>query len=232
MIKLRPSDERGRSQIDWLDGRHTFSFGDYYDPDWPGFRSLRVINEDRVRGGSGFGTHPHRNMEILTCVLSGALEHKDSMGNGSIIHAGEWQRLTAGTGITHSEFNHSPDQPVHLLQIWLVPERAGLTPGYEQRSFAGPTPPGQWRLVAAPAGRDDALTVHQDAEIFIARPARGDKLPHSLRTGRHAWLQVARGLVQVSGLELRAGDGAAISEERRLEITALAASELVLFDLS
>lgn len=232
MIKLRPSDERGRSQIDWLDGRHTFSFGDYYDPDWPGFRSLRVINEDRVRGGSGFGTHPHRNMEILTCVLSGALEHKDSMGNGSIIHAGEWQRLTAGTGITHSEFNHSPDQPVHLLQIWLVPERAGLPPGYEQRSFAGPTAPGQWRLVASPAGREGALTVHQDAEIFIARPAPGETVPHPLRPGRHAWLQVARGLVQVSGLELRAGDGAAISEERRLEITALAASELVLFDLS
>ena len=232
MIILRPSDERGRAQFDWLDSRHTFSFGEYYDPRWQGFRSLRVINEDQVRGGAGFGTHPHRNMEIFTCVLSGAVELKDSMGNGSVIRPGEWQRLTAGTGITHSEFNPSPDEPLHLLQIWMLPERAGLTPGYEQRSFDGPTPRGHWRVVASPGGRDGALTLHQDAEIFVARPAVGEKIPHQLRTGRHAWVQVARGAVELSGHTLRAGDGAAISEESWFEITALEASEVLLFDLA
>lgn len=232
MIVLRPSDERGRSQFDWLDSRHTFSFGDYYDPRWQGFRSLRVINEDHVRGGAGFGTHPHRNMEIFTCVLSGAVEHKDSMGNGSVIRPGEWQRLTAGTGITHSEFNPSPTEPLHLLQIWMLPERAGLTPGYEQRAFDGPTARGHWRVVASPGGRDGALTLHQDAEIFFARPTTGEKIPHQLRTGRHAWMQVARGAVELSGHKLQAGDGAAISEESWFEITALEASEVLLFDLA
>ena len=232
MITVRPSASRGRTSIDWLDSRHTFSFGDYHDPQWRGFRSLRVINDDRVAPAGGFDTHPHRDMEIITWVLSGALEHRDSLGNGSVIRPGDMQRMTAGTGILHSEFNPSPTDPVHLLQIWLFPDRKGLVPAYEQRSFAPGELQNTLRLVAAHDGRDGSVTIHQDADVYAASLDEGRSVRHELSPGRHAWLQVARGKVVVSGRELEAGDGLAASDEPSLEIRALAGSELILFDLA
>src|SRR5207247_2933582 len=193
MIAVRPSAERGRSELGWLSSRHTFSFADYLDPRHMGFRSLRVINEDRVQPGAGFPTHGHRDMEIVTYVVAGALEHKDSLGTGSVIRPGEVQRMTAGTGVTHSEYNPSRIEPVHFLQIWLLPERQGLTPGYEQQAFSAAEMQGRLRLVASRDGRDGSVTVHQDARILAARLAPGDELVHSLAPSRHAWVQVVRG---------------------------------------
>ncbi len=231
MVTHRPAAQRGRTSIDWLDSWHSFSFGEYHDPRWRGFRSLRVINDDRVAPGGGFDTHPHRDMEIITWVLSGALEHRDSLGNGSVIRPGDMQRMTAGTGILHSEFNPSATESVHLLQIWLFPDRKGLTPGYEQRAFPRPDLKNALRLVASQDGRNESVTIHQDADVSVAVLDAGGTLAHQLAPGRYAWLQVATGSVALNGKELQAGDGAAISDERALEIAGRADSEIVLFDL-
>ncbi len=232
MITVRPSNKRGQTQLEWLDSRHSFSFGDYYDPDHMGFRQLRVINEDRVAAGQGFGTHPHRDMEILTYVVSGALAHQDSMGNSSAIRAGEVQRMSAGTGITHSEFNASRTQPVHLLQIWILPEQRGLEPSYEQHLIPTDKKRGRLFLVAAPDGGDDAATIHQDVKLYAAILAPGEKIAHRLAANRHAWLQVVSGTIALNRQALGAGDGAAVSEERQAEIDASADSEFLLFDLA
>ncbi len=232
MIKVRPGHERGHANHGWLDTYHTFSFAEYHDPRFMGFRHLRVINEDRVQPGAGFGTHSHRDMEILTCVLEGALEHSDSMGNSSVIRPGELQRMSAGTGVSHSEYNHSQVDPVHLLQIWILPARKGLTPGYEQRVFPGEERQGRLRLIAARDGRDGAVTIHQDVNLFAGILASGDTVIHRLTHGRHAWVQVARGAMRLNGLPLKAGDGAAVSEEETLSISAEQPSELLLFDLA
>lgn len=232
MITIRKSEDRGRTKLDWLDSRHSFSFGDYYDPRFMGFRHLRVINEDVVQPGGGFPTHPHRDMEIITYVLEGALEHKDSMGNGSVIRWGEVQRMSAGTGVTHSEYNPSRSEPVHLLQIWILPERAGGPPGYEQRALSPQEARGKLLMVAARDGRAGALTVQQDSELSIALLEQGGTLTHRLRRGRYGWVQVARGGISVNGVALKAGDGAAISDEPELKIEANSAAELLLFDLA
>jgi quercetin 2,3-dioxygenase len=232
MITLRPARERGHADHGWLDSHHTFSFADYYDPAQMGFRSLRVINEDRVEPGRGFGTHPHRDMEIVSYVLDGALEHKDSMGTGSIIRPGDVQRMTAGTGVLHSEFNHSKSEAVHFLQIWIVPERRGIQPGYEQRSFPEGERKNQLRLVASRDGKDGALTVHQDMALYAGLLDAGATVAHAIAPGRHAWVQVARGEVTLNGERLAAGDGAAVTGEERLAIEALAPSEILVFDLA
>jgi len=231
VITTRKAEDRGRARFDWLDSRHTFSFGDYYDKRFMGFRDLRVINEDRVQPGSGFPTHPHRDMEILTYVLDGALEHKDSMGNGSVIRWGEVQRMSAGSGITHSEYNHSRSEEVHFLQIWILPEHAGGAPGYEQRAFSLDDARGKLLPVAARDARNGAITVHQDVELSIALLENGNTLTHQLRPGRYGWLQVARGEIGVNDVALKAGDGAAISDEASLKIEAKSAGEILLFDL-
>ena len=230
MIVKRPSEERGVGQRSWLDSRHSFSFGDYYDPKHMGFRSLRVINEDKVAPKGGFPTHGHRDMEILTYVLEGALAHKDSLGNGSAIKPGEVQLMHAGTGIEHSEFNASGTTPVHLLQIWLLPERAGLAPGYQQQEI--PAGDGGLRLIASREGKDGSLVIHQDADIYAAKLKKGESADLSLAAGRHAWVQVARGSVDVNGTELAAGDGAAVSDESKLAIRATEDSEFLIFDLA
>jgi redox-sensitive bicupin YhaK (pirin superfamily) len=232
MITVRPSDERGHANHGWLDTHFTFSFADYYDPEHMGFRSLRVINEDVVAPAQGFGTHPHRNMEIITYVLEGALEHKDSLGTTGVIRPGEVQRITAGAGITHSEYNHSETEPVHLLQIWILPEKNGLKPGYEQKFVGGDALKGKLRLIAARDGRDGAVTVHQDVALYAGALPFGEKVTHALKPGRHAWVQVARGAVTLNGQSLRAGDGAAVSDEPRLEIAATKDAEVLLFDLA
>jgi len=231
MITLRPAAERGHAQRGWLDSWHTFSFANYYDPDHMGFRVLRVINEDRVQPGEGFGTHPHRDMEIVTYVLEGALAHRDSTGTSSVLPAGEVQRMSAGTGITHSEYNASQSEPVHFLQIWILPEREGISPGYEQRAFPEEERRGRLRLIAAPGARDGALTLHQDAEIYNAVLSQGDQVTHPLRPGRHAWVQQVRGGVTLNGQRLSAGDGAAVSDEAALEIAATSDAEVMVFDL-
>ncbi|HTO71322.1 MAG TPA: pirin family protein [Myxococcota bacterium] len=233
MIEIRRADERGRTQIGWLDSRHSFSFGDYHDPRNMGFGALRVINDDRVRGGAGFGTHGHRDMEILSVVLEGALEHRDSLGTGSVIRPGDVQRMSAGTGIRHSEFNPDRAAPVRFLQIWLEPERDGLAPSYEQRHFSAGERRDQLRLVASRDARDGSLLIHQDADVFAALVAEGKRLVHPLRPGRRAWLQVARGEVELDGRTLAEGDGAALVGERELEIRGRSAeAELLLFDLA
>jgi redox-sensitive bicupin YhaK (pirin superfamily) len=232
MILIRRSNERGHANHGWLDTYHTFSFADYHDPRHMHFRALRVMNEDRVEPGQGFGTHPHRDMEIVTYVLSGALEHRDSMGNGEILRPGEFQRMSAGTGITHSEFNPSPDEPVHLYQIWLFPERKGIEPSYEQKQFADAELHNRLRVVASPDAADGSLLIHQDARSFIARLDGAVRLRHELADGRHAWLQVLRGSVALNGEDLGTSDGAAISEERVLEIQAMEDAEVMLFDLA
>ena len=232
MITLRKAEDRGRARFDWLDSRHTFSFGDYFDKRFMGFRDLRVINEDRVTPGSGFPTHPHRDMEIITYVLDGALEHKDSMGNGSVIRWGEIQRMSAGSGITHSEYNHSGSEPVHFLQIWILPERAGGAPGYEQHAFSLDHARGKLLLLAARDGRAGTVTVHQDAELSVGLLEQGNTLTHQLRPGHYGWLQIARGEIGVNGVALKQGDGAAISEEPFLNIKASSDAEILLFDLS
>ncbi len=232
MITLRKASERGHNNFGWLDTYHTFSFGDYYDPAHMGFRSLRVMNDDVVEGGHGFPTHPHRDMEIITWVLSGSLEHKDSMGTGSVIRPGDMQRMTAGTGVFHSEYNPSKSESVRLMQIWLLPERRGLTPGYEQKSFPIAERSGQLRLIASPDGRDGSVTVHQDVAVYTAILKAGEKVALDLAAGRHAWLQVPSGGVKLNGKDLGTADGAAVSEETRLSIEATADAEILLFDLA
>jgi redox-sensitive bicupin YhaK (pirin superfamily) len=232
VIAVRPAAERGHADHGWLDTRHTFSFASYHDPGHMGFRSLRVINEDRVQPGEGFGTHAHRDMEILTWVLDGALEHKDSMGNGSVIRPGDLQRMSAGTGVTHSEFNPSREAPVHFLQIWLLPRERGLPPGYEQKHFTQEVRRGRLCLIAAGDGRGGAVTIHQDADVWAALLQAGESVRHALAPGRYAWLHVARGAVSLNGSMLGAGDGAAVSDEAELEITAAAPAEVLLFDLT
>jgi redox-sensitive bicupin YhaK (pirin superfamily) len=232
MITVRPAGERGHFDHGWLDTYHTFSFASYHDPAHMGFRSLRVINEDRVKPGEGFGTHAHRDMEILTWVLDGGLEHKDSMGNGSVIRPGDIQRMSAGTGVTHSEFNPSREAPVHLLQIWLLPDKRGLTPSYEEKRFPPETRRGRLCLIAAGDGRQGAVTIHQDALLWTALLEPGESVRHALKAGRYAWLQVARGSVGLKGTTLGAGYGAAVSDEAVLEITATAPAEVLLFDLA
>ena len=232
MITVRPATERGHFDHGWLDTSHTFSFASYHDPKHMGFRALRVINEDRVQPGEGFGTHAHRDMEILTWVLEGALEHKDSMGNGSVIRPGDIQRMSAGTGVTHSEFNPSREAPVHLLQIWLLPNQRGLPPSYEEKRFPPEALRGRLALIAAGDGRQGAVTIHQDADLWTAQLGPGESVRHDLKPGRHAWLQVARGAVSLSGRPLDAGDGAALTDEPALEISATAPAEVLLFDLA
>jgi redox-sensitive bicupin YhaK (pirin superfamily) len=232
MITLRPAGARGHADHGWLDSRHTFSFASYYDPQHMGFRGLRVINEDRVQPGRGFGTHPHRDMEILSYVLAGALEHRDSMGTGSVIRPGDVQRMSAGTGVTHSEFNASRTEPVHFLQIWLLPERPGIAPGYEQRAFDRADRDGKLRLVAARDGRDGSLTIHADVSVYAGEFAAGQRAELSLAPGRHAWVHIARGHLRVNGLDLAAGDGLALSEEPAVRIDGTDRGELLVFDLA
>ena len=232
MIAVRPANERGAFDHGWLVTRHTFSFADYRDPAHMGFRSLRVINEDVVRPGKGFGTHGHRDMEIVTYVLAGALEHKDSLGNGSIIRPGEVQRMSAGTGIRHSEFNASADADVHLLQIWLLPEREGIEPGYEQKTFPLEAEPDRLRLVASRLGRAGSVTIHQDVDLYAARLPPGGHVAAALAPGRHAWVQVARGGLAVNGVALRTGDGAALSDEPAIDIRSGEVGEFPLFGLA
>jgi redox-sensitive bicupin YhaK (pirin superfamily) len=232
MIVLRPSEQRGHFDHGWLDTHHTFSFGDYVDPRYQGFRALRVLNEDVFQPGAGFGQHGHCDMEILTYVLSGALRHDDSLGHGSVIRPGEVQRMTAGTGIEHSEVNPSATEPVHLLQIWLRPERAGLTPGYEQKAIAGLATRDGWTLIASRDGREGSVTIHQDAAVSVAKLEAGSVAAYDLAAGRHAWVQVARGEVTLNGQPLRAGDGAALDDEPAMIVQAAGGrAEVVLFDL-
>ena len=232
MITIRKADDRGHADHGWLDSRHTFSFADYHDPRQMEFRSLRVINEDRVEAGQGFGTHPHRDMEIISYVLEGALEHKDSMGTASVIKPGEVQRMTAGTGVLHSEYNPSRSEPVHFLQIWIFPEKKGLKPGYEQKAFAPEERSNRLKLVASRDGRDGSLTIHQDAELYTTLLSKGSSVAHPLKSGRFAWVQVARGAVTLNGKALKAGDGASVSGEKSLELTATADAEVLIFDLA
>lgn len=232
MIIKRPAGERGQTRTGWLDSRHTFSFNRYYDPRWSGFRDLLVINEDFVAPSGGFGAHSHSDMEILTYIVSGSLQHGDSMGNSSVIRPGEVQRMSAGTGVTHSEFNPSAEEPVHFLQIWIKPERRGGAPGYEQREFAEEERRGRLRLIAAPGGDDGAVTVRQDASVYSGILGAGDEAVHELRAGRSAWVQVVKGSLKLNDVALKAGDGAAVSGEERLSIRADEPSELLLFDLA
>ncbi len=231
MITLRPSRDRGHANHGWLDSYHTFSFANYYDPNHMGFRALRVINEDQVQPGRGFGTHSHRDMEIITYVLEGAVEHKDSLGNGAVITPGEVQRMSAGTGIMHSEFNPSQTQPVHFLQIWILPDRQGLQPSYEQRAF-GEERQGKLRLIAAKDGRDGAVTIHQDADLYSAVLQPGEQVSHQLQPNRYGWLQVARGAASLNGYDLKAGDGVAVSDAELLTISTDTEAEILLFDLA
>jgi hypothetical protein len=232
MHAIRLSQERGRADLGWLDSRHTFSFGDYYDGRFMGFGPLRVINEDRVAPGAGFGTHSHRDMEILSWVLSGALEHKDSLGTGAVIRPGELQRMTAGTGVTHSEFNRSATDTVHFLQIWLLPQKLGLKPGYEQRAFTDAELRNRWCLIAAGDGRDGAVMVHQDADVYAARFDKGAELAHALAKDRRLWLQVARGTLEVDGAVLRDGDALAWTDPGVIRARAHEAGEALLFDMT
>jgi redox-sensitive bicupin YhaK (pirin superfamily) len=232
MITIRRSAERGHADYGWLDTRHSFSFGRYYDPAHMGFRALRVINEDVVQPGKGFPTHPHDNMEIVTFVLEGALEHRDSTGTGSIVGAGEVQRMSAGTGVTHSEYNASDRDRLHFFQIWIEPERQGLTPGYEQRRVVDDERRGRLALIGSRDGRDGSLTIHQDVNLFSALLAPAERITHSIAPGRHAWVQVARGSLSADGQKLVSGDGAAISGQESVELLAEEPSELLLFDLA
>ena len=232
MIKVRRAEERGKTRTGWLDSRHSFSFGDYYDAQYMGFSHLRVINEDRVVPGAGFGTHSHRDMEIITYVLEGALAHKDSTGTSSVIRVGDVQRMSAGTGISHSEYNASQTEPVHFLQIWIIPDETGLPPGYEQRAFSLDEPRGQWTLIASKDGRDDSVTVHQDVDVWAARVSPGQQSSFLLKPSRNIWTQVARGAVTLNGMSLNAGDGAGISEESTLDLKALDHAEILVFALA
>ena len=230
-IALRRSLERGRTRLDWLESYHTFSFGGYDDPRHMGFGTLRVLNDDHVQAGQGFGAHAHRDMEIITYVLDGALEHRDSLGTGSVIGRGDVQRMSAGTGIRHSEFNPSPSEPVHFLQIWIFPEQEGLPPSYEERKFAG-ADQGTLRLIASGDARHGSLKIHQDVDLFAAQLTPGQMVAHTFAPGRRGWLHVASGEVTAAGEKLVEGDGAALEREDRIEITASAPAEILLFDLA
>jgi redox-sensitive bicupin YhaK (pirin superfamily) len=232
MIQIRPSEERGGGDHGWLKTRHTFSFNDYWDTKWMGFRSLRVINEDWVAPNNGFPTHPHRDMEIITYILEGKLEHKDSLGTGSVILPGDGQRMTAGSGIRHSEFNPSTTEAAHLLQIWIQPDRSGLGPSYEQESFPEEEKRGKLRLIASRDAQDGSVKINQDAKLYVSLLKPGEEVVHEFGQGRHGWLQVARGAVELNGKKLVQGDGAAISEERRVSIQGTENAEVLLFDLA
>lgn len=232
MLNIRRAHERGHANYGWLDTFHTFSFSSYQDPRHNRFRALRVMNEDIVAPNAGFGTHPHDNMEIVTYILSGALEHKDSMGHGEILRAGEFQRMTAGTGITHSEFNPSHSEPVHLYQVWLYPERQDLPPSYEQKRFTPEQRLGRLQLVASSTPNSEALRIHQDAKIYLADVDANSSIEHTLDLGRHAWIQVLRGTLIVNGVSLQTSDGLAVSDERALMLQSPSTAELMLFDLA
>jgi quercetin 2,3-dioxygenase len=232
MINLRRSNERGGGDYGWLKTQHSFSFDRYHDPRFMGFRSLRVINEDHVDAGKGFPTHPHRDMEIITYVLAGALGHKDSLGTGSVIRPGDGQRMSAGRGIRHSEMNASTTDPVHLLQVWITPDRAGHEPSYEQKTFSDEEKRGKLRLIAGPDGKDGSVTIHQDARLYVTLLAPGQNVAHELAKGRHAWLQVAKGAIELNGKAMAQGDGAAISDEPKLSIQGVEDAEVLLFDLA
>ena len=232
MIQIRPSAERGGGNHGWLNTKHTFSFADYWDPKWMGFRSLRVINEDRVAPNTGFPAHPHRDMEIITYVLEGKLEHKDSLGTGSVILPGDGQSMSAGSGIRHSEFNPSTTEPVHFLQIWIQPEKAALPPSYEQKSFPEPEKRGKLRLIASRHANNGSVKINQDAKLYVTLLKPGEEVGHDLATGRYGWLQVARGAVELNGKKLNQGDGAAISDEKQVTIKGAEDAEVQLFDLA
>ena len=229
---VRPGNQRGYADHGWLRSYHTFSFANYYDPAHMGFRALRVINEDRVEGGMGFGAHAHRDMEIISYVLEGELAHQDSMGNGEIIRPGEVQRMSAGTGVRHSEFNNAKDRQVHFLQIWIEPEQAGIAPSYEQKAFPSAERQGRWRLVASRDGRDGAVTVHQDLNLYASLVAPAQALSFVVPNARHAWLHVARGKIELDGQELSAGDAAAFEPGEAIDVTGREDAELLLFDLA
>jgi redox-sensitive bicupin YhaK (pirin superfamily) len=231
MITIRKSEERGHANHGWLDSHFTFSFADYYDPQHMGFRSLRVINDDIIAGGGGFGEHPHRDMEIITYILSGALEHKDSMGNGRVIRPGEVQYMAAGTGVQHSEFNHSPTEPAHLLQIWILPDHKGAKPAYAEKSFAKAAP-GKLHLAASKSGRDGSIPINQNVDVFVGKLAAGDKISHALKAGRHAWLHIAEGEVELNGQSLKSGDAASFSDEKAISIKAISPARILFFDLN
>jgi len=231
MMTIRKANERGHAEHGWLDTYHTFSFADYYDPEWMGFRSLRVINDDLVMPGRGFGTHPHRDMEIITYILSGSLAHKDSMGNGRVISKGEVQYMAAGTGVQHSEFNPSKDEAVHLLQIWIQPDRKGVAPRYGEKSLAD-APAGKLNLITSKTGRDGSLAINQDADLYLAKLDAGNTVAHTLDSGRHAWVHVAEGEVELNGKTLTGGDAAALSNESALQLAAVKPSQVLLFDLN
>lgn len=232
MITIRHAGERLRTQIGWLDSRHSFSFGEHYDLRFMGYRALRVLNEDRVAPGQGFGTHPHRDMEILSYVLDGALRHEDSLGTGSVINAGDLQRMSAGTGVLHSERNASEVKPVHFLQIWVIPERQRLRPGYEQRPFPAKDRRGRLTLMASRDGREASLTIHQDVDLFSAILDAGQQVGYAMRPGRHGWVQVARGDATLNGHAMQEGDGAAVSDETAIALVASSEAEILLFDLA
>jgi redox-sensitive bicupin YhaK (pirin superfamily) len=232
MIEIRKSEERGHANLGWLDSHFTFSFADYFDPEHVQFRTLRVMNDDRVAGGGGFPRHPHRDMEIVTYVLAGALEHRDSLGNGSVIKPGDVQYMSAGTGVAHSEFNASKTEPVHLYQIWMLPEKPGLQPAYDQKNFSEAEKRGKLRLVASPDGRDGSVKIRQDNELYVTVLGHGQSVKHDLKPDRHAYVQVARGSVQLNGKKLDEGDGAAISTEKAVELTGVKDAEVLLFDLA
>jgi quercetin 2,3-dioxygenase len=231
MISFRDREARGRTRTGWLDSKHSFSFGDYRDPAQLGFRALRVINEDRVIPGAGFPRHGHRDMDIISYVLEGSLQHKDSIGNGTVIKPGEIQRMSAGTGIEHSEFNPSQTEPVHFLQIWIIPEKRGIAPSHEQKPVPLAERRGKLRLVAAPDAPDGAVTLHQDARVYVANLAAGERVAHDIAPGRGVWIQVARGIIGLNGTEMREGDGAALEDEKSAAIDAETDSEILLFDL-
>ncbi|MCE9613587.1 MAG: pirin family protein [Lentisphaerae bacterium] len=231
-VTVRAADARGRADFGWLDSRHTFSFGEYHDAAHMGFRTLRVINEDRVSGGGGFPTHPHRDMEIVSYVLAGAMEHQDSMGNGSTIRPGDVQRMSAGTGVAHSEFNHSPTESVHFFQIWILPERRGLPPGYEQKHFTAADRRNRLRLIGSRDGRDGSVTIHQDVELYAALLDAGQSVRHAITAGRGVWVQVARGGLAVNGVAVKAGDGVAVDGAPALDIRCTDPAEFLVFDLA
>jgi redox-sensitive bicupin YhaK (pirin superfamily) len=231
MMNIRKANERGHAEHGWLDTYQTFSFADYHDPRWMGYRDLRVINDDLVMPGMGFGMHPHRDMEIVTYILSGKLEHKDSMGNGRVIQTGDVQYMAAGTGVLHSEFNPSKDEAVHLLQIWIMPDAKSVKPRYAEKSFKN-TPPGALHLVTSKTGRDGSIAIHQDAELWLAKLAPENRVAHKLNAGRHAWVHIAEGEVKVNGKTLLGGDAAAIDNESAIELVGVKPSQVLLFDLN